>query len=65
MITSERCEVCRYWRYSETSLDSECRKYAPRPQVREVGKGEPIYVQWVLTRRQDWCGEFDRERLEE
>jgi hypothetical protein len=67
----DRCQICRFWEESEYSkrncvLDrrsgvvghhtdgsaSNCRRRAP------VGRGEH-YAIWPVTKKGDWCGEFE------
>jgi hypothetical protein len=61
--SSEVCERCDAWSPLTAGLHKgvmgECRKEAPRLDFsRKDGGGRGVFP---LTRRDHWCGRFDRE----
>ena len=48
---TDKCIECKFWLHRRTTNVGECRRYAPR-------KGGAGVFDWPVTRREDWCGEF-------
>lgn len=54
MVEGQACANCKFWDRGpkERSIEN-CRRYAPRPM------GDPKMRNWSLTRKDDWCGEWE------
>lgn len=59
---SNRCKTCKYSAPTASSVEWECRRYAPHPAVQVgVRKGSYVAPSWPTMAPDDWCGEFWRE----
>jgi hypothetical protein len=57
MRPGQRCDHCKFWEFSKEST-GYCRRYAPRPSIVNISKGETIDIIQPITSSDDWCGEF-------
>jgi hypothetical protein len=48
----DHCGDCRFWLTNEDDAIGKCRRYPPSTVT---AAGHPT---WVVTRHDDWCGEF-------
>lgn len=55
------CAGCQFWREGQDHEDGDCRRHAPRPDIRRGGvPGQSSYrseVVWPVTHHSDGCGE--------
>jgi len=49
---TERCRNCRFF------SGLECRRYAPRPTMRQLSEFRRMEVNWTEVGKDGWCGEW-------
>ena len=55
----ERCDGCTFWVSYAHRGDGACHRSAPHPVTAAYGRTPTdYYAYWVITQRDDWCGEF-------
>lgn len=52
LSSDKSCETCQFWKAGSES--GECRRSAPLPMAHSKGS----YANWLVTRKDDWCGEY-------
>ena len=60
---SKKCLNCKFWKADDGEKEGLCRKYAPRPSVPKSFGGDLFPCQWPKTSAEDWCGEFEKEKV--
>ena len=61
-----RCDECKWWEKRTGSASrgrfGACRRRAPPSgpnAIPQDDQGDIVFVDWPLTHKGDWCGEFE------
>ena len=64
MIEERKCKNCGKWDYTSNNFGF-CRANAPIPMIVKDTKGSEMALVWPSTGMDDYCFEFDPQKVKE